>query len=66
MPEDKDILQAAALLMGVYGEYAVDYATTRMDELEGESRSVEMETWAQITVKLREISYSSIAEGSSH
>lgn len=60
MAEDKYILQAAALLMGVYGEDAVVYATARMEELDGESGSHELETWAQITVKLRELSYFSM------
>ncbi len=60
MAEEKYILQAAALLMGVYGEGAVDYATARMEELKDERRSAELETWAQITFKLRELSYLSM------
>ncbi len=66
MTKDHDVWQAAALLFGVYGDRAVDYATTRMEALRSEEDSGEFETWAQITDKLRELTFSFIAERKPH
>lgn len=54
------------MLIGIYGDNAVDYAVTRMEALERANDVTELETWMQITARVRELSYSSIAHSNAH
>jgi len=66
IPEEKDISQAAALLVGVYGEHAMDYATARVAMLKRERKPVEVEVWTQIAATILELSSPSLIGGNSH
>ena len=47
-PSHHDIWQAAALLVGVYGSQAVDYATERETKLRQEKDFAGTKTWGRI------------------
>ena len=47
-PSHHDIWQAAALLVGVYGSQAVDYATERKNRLHRENDFAGTKTWGRI------------------
>ena len=52
---EMDIWRAAALLLGVYGDEALHYATMRVDELAAEGKTYELGAWKCIVAKMIEV-----------
>ena len=66
MPKQKDISQAAALLIGVYGEHAMDYATARIEILAQERKPAEMDIWTRIAERIWEMYTPEFVGGPQH
>ena len=54
MAEDRDIWQAASLLIGLYGTEALDVAAARLSEV-GSEGGTDRQTWDRIVVKVSEL-----------